>query len=122
MEIDLEKIGDRAVQDAVGDVARGSAEEKGEAYCVHGAGISAGDKKPGDEGDDDKRTGDKNDAQGGRREASKKTEGDSGVARVDKVEAILNDGVWKMSGWTGFDPGFVGAVEEDDGQGEPEET
>jgi hypothetical protein len=43
MKIDLNKIGNRAVENAVGEVASGSAEKKGEAGGVQGADAASGD-------------------------------------------------------------------------------
>ena len=66
VKIDLEEIGDGAVEDAVGDVAGGTAEEKGEAGGVQGADTTVSDEQPSNEGDDDEGAADENYAQGGR--------------------------------------------------------
>src|SRR5437016_2152672 len=53
MKIDLDEIGDGAVEDAIGDVAGGAAEEKREAGGVKGADILTNDEQPSDDSDDD---------------------------------------------------------------------
>ena len=122
MKIDLDEIGDGAVEDAVGDVASGTPEKKRQACGVKGADAASGDEQPGDNCDDDEGAADKEHAQSGRGETGEKTEGDAGIARVNEIEKVLNDRVREAVSGAGLDPGFCGAVEEDDGESEPEEA
>ena len=122
MKIDLDEIGDGAVEDAVGDVASGTAQENGQACRVKGAGIAASDEQPSDDCNDDEGAANEKYAQGGRGETGQKTEGDAGIARVNEIEKVLNDRVREAVSGAGLDPGFCGAVEEDDGESEPEEA
>lgn len=122
MEIYLNEIGDGAVEDAVGDIAGGAAEKKREASGVTRADIAAGDEQPGDDCDDEEGAADEKYAQRRRGETSEKTESDPGVAGVNDIEKVLNDGVREAISRTGFDPGFCYAIEKDDGESEPEEA
>src|SRR5437879_947429 len=80
MKIDLDEIGDGAVEDAVGDVASGTPEKKRQACGVKGADAASGDEQPGDNCDDDEGAADKEHAQSGRGKTGEKTESDAGVA------------------------------------------
>ena len=122
MNIDLDEIGDRSVENAVGDVASGAAKEKGESGGVKGADIAASDEQPRNDSDDGEGAADEKHAQGGGGETGEKTEGDAGVAGVNEIEKIVNDGERKVVAGAGFDPGLCCAVEKDDGDGEPEEA
>src|SRR5438874_6628859 len=122
MKIDLDEIGDGAMQDAVGDVAGGAAEEKGEASSMKRADIVAGDEQPSNDSDDDEGAADEKYAQGGRGETGEKTEGDAGITGINEIEEIVNDRVREAVSGAGFDPRFCGAVEEDDGESDPEEA
>ncbi len=61
-EPDFEEVGDGAVDDAVREIAGGAAEQERESRGVDGAGIASGYEQPRDEGDDQQRTGDQDDA------------------------------------------------------------
>ena len=122
MKIDLDEIGDGAVEDAVGDVASGTPEKKRQACGVKGADAASGDEQPGDNCDDDEGAADKEHAQGGRGKTGEKTESDAGVAGVNEIEKVLNDEVRRVVTGAGLDPGLGGAIEEDDGESEPEKA
>jgi len=122
MKVDLDEIGDCAVENAVGEITSGAAEEKSEAGGVCSADAAAGDEKPGDDRDDDERADDEDCAQSRRGQTGEKTEGNAGVARVNEIKIIANDGGGEVVNGAGFDPGLGGAVEKDDGEGEPEEA
>jgi hypothetical protein len=119
-EPDFQKIGDGAVEEAVGEIAGGATEKQSEAGSHGCAAGFAGDEHPSENGDDDERSADEKNAKGGRGKASKKTKTDSRVARIDKFEDAGDGGVLKEFSGTGFDPGFRGAVEKNDDKGEPE--
>ena len=106
MQIDFDEIGDSAVEDAVGDVASGTAEEKREAGSVQRTHAAAGNEQPGDKCDDDEGATDKEYAQAGRGKAGEKTERDAGITGVNEVEKILNDRVREAITRQGLDPGF----------------
>ena len=122
MKIDLDEIGDGAVENAVGEVSGSAAEEKSEAGCVYSADAAARDEQPDDDRDDNEGTGDKDYTQGGRGQTGEKTEGDSWITGVDEIKKTIKDWGRKTIGSAGFDPGFGGTVEKNDGQGEPEEA
>ena len=122
MKVDLDKIGDGTVKDAVGKVAGSAAEEKSEAGGVYSADATASDEQPDDDRDDDEGTGDKDCPQSWRGQTSEKTEGDARIARVNEIEVIINDGGRETIRGAGFDPGLGGAIEKDDTKGEPEEA
>ena len=121
-KIDLQKIGDGAVKDAIRDVACGSAEEKSEASGICAADAAAGDEQPGNKSNDDEGTGDKDNTENGRRKRGEKTERDARVAGVNQVEKILDHRMRKLGRGAGFDPGLCKAVEEHHCQGKPEKT
>jgi hypothetical protein len=119
-EPDFQKIGDGAVEEAVGEIAGGATEKHGEAGSHECAAGFVGDEHPSEDGDDDDGTADEKNAKGRRGQAGKKTKTDSRVARIDKFEDARDGGISKEFGGTGFDPGFGGAVEKNDDKGEPE--
>ena len=121
-EPNFEEIGDGAVEDTIGNVASGAAKKKREADGGEAAATMAGDEKPGENGDDDERAGDENDARPGRSGIGEKTESDAGIAGVNEINEVVNDFVAPAFGGLRFEPGFGGAVEKDDGEGKPEET
>ena len=82
----------------------------------------AGDEKPSKDGDDDERTGDEDDAHPGRSGIREEAEGDAGIAGTNEINEVVNYFVAPAFGGLRFEPGFGGAVEEDDGEGEPEEA
>jgi len=53
MKVDLDEIGDGAVENAIDQVTGGAAEKKSEAGSVQGADAAAGDEQPGYDRDDD---------------------------------------------------------------------
>src|SRR5260370_5068272 len=120
--IDVEEVGDRAVKNAVGDVAGGAAEEQSEAGGIQGAYAAARNEQPGDDCDDSEGAADEDCAQGRRGQTSEKTESDAGVARVDEIEKMAQDRFREVIRRAGFDPSLRDAVEEDDGHGGPAEA
>jgi len=122
MKVDLDEIGDCAVENAVGEITSGTAKEKSEAGGVDSADAAAGDEQPGDDCDDYEGADDKDDAQGGRRKTSEEAEGDAGVAGVNEIKKIINNCGGETIRRVRFDPSLGGAVEKDDGEGDPEEA
>ena len=116
MKIDLDEIGDRAVENAIGEVTGGTAKEKSKAGGVQGADATAGDEQPGDDRNDDERADDKDCAEGRRGQTGEKTEGDAGVAGANEIKAIINDFGGKTISRARFDPGLGGTVKKDDGE------
>ncbi len=121
-EPNFEEIGDGAVEDTIGNVASGAAKKKREADGGEAAAAMAGDEKPSEDGDDDERAGDENDARPGRSGIGEKTESDAGIAGADQIDEMVDYFVTPAFGGLRFEPGFCSAVEEDDGEGEPQET
>jgi|SRR5438876_6281423 len=121
-EPDFEEIGDGAVEDTIGDVAGGAAEKKSEARGGETAAAMACDEEPGENGDDDERAGDENDARPGRSGIGEKTESDAGIAGANEIDEMVNYFVTPAFGGLRFEPGLGGAVEKNDGEGEPEEA
>ena len=121
-EPNFEEIGDGAVEDTIGNVTGGAAEKKREARGGVAAAKMACDEEPGENGDDDKRAGDENDARPGRSGIGEKTESDAGIAGANQINEMVNYFVTPAFGGLRFEPGFGGAVEKDDGEGKPEET
>ena len=117
MEINLDEIGDGAVENAIGEVASRATEKKSQACGVHGADAAAGNEQPGDDCNDDDGAGDENCAQGRRGKTGEKTEGDAGVAGVNEIHKIIDDCCGETTGGAGLDPGFGGAIKKDDGKG-----
>jgi hypothetical protein len=122
MKIDLDEIGDRAVENAIREVARGAAEKKSEAGSVHGADSAACDEQPDDDRDDGEGASDEDCAQGRRGQTGEKTEGNAGIAGINEIKVIANHRSWEVICGARFDPCFGGTVEEDDGEGEPQEA
>jgi len=122
MKVDLDEIGDCAVENAVGEITSGTAKEKSEARSVQRADAAAGDEQPGDDCDDYEGADDKDYAQGGRRKTSEEAEGDAGVAGVNEIKKIINNCGGETIRRVRFDPSLGGAVEKDDGEGDPEEA
>ena len=121
-EPNFEEIGDGAVEDTIGNVASGAAKKKREADGGEAAATMAGDEKPGENGDDDKRAGDENDARPRRSGIGEKTESDAGIAGADQIDEMVDYFVTPAFGGLRFEPGFGGAVEENDGEGQPEKA
>jgi hypothetical protein len=69
-----------------------------------------------------RRTGDENDASPGRSGIREEAEGHAGIARANQIDEMVNYFMAPAFGGLRFEPGFGGAVEEDDGEGEPEEA
>src|SRR6267378_718222 len=105
MKVDLDEIGDGAVENAVGEITSGTAKEKSEAGGVDSADAAAGDEQPGDDCDD-----------------YEGAEGDAGVAGVNEIKTIINNCGGETIRRVRFDPSLGGAVEKDDGEGDPEEA
>ena len=117
---DLQEVGDRAVDDAVGDVAGGAAEQQREAGSSEGAAAVTSDEQPSERADHRSRPDDQQDAHGGGWRIGEDTEGDTGIAAVHQVDEIVNQLAVPTLDGLQFEPSFAGAVEEDDGEGEPE--
>jgi len=121
-EPDFEEVGDGAVEDAVGDVAGGAAEEQGEAGGgERGTGFEA-DEEPGNSDNDCDGAGDEDDARPGRGGVRENAESDAGIAAVNEIDEVVDEFVGPAFEGLGFKPGFGGAVEKDDSEGEPEEA
>src|SRR6267378_4297914 len=85
-EPDFQKIGDSAVEKAIGEIAGGAAEKQGDAGGGARATGLAGDQHPGENCDDDDGAANEKNAKSGRGQARKKTKTDSRVARIDKFK------------------------------------
>ena len=118
----FEEIGDGAVEDTIGDVTGGAAEKKREASGGEAAAEMACDEEPGEDGDDDERAGDEHDASPGRSGIGEKTESDAGVAGANQINEVVNYFVAPAFSGLRFEPGFGATVEEDNGEGKPEEA
>lgn len=121
-EPNFEEIGDGAVENPIGDVTGGAAKKKREARGGEAAAEMAYDEEPGENGDDDERPGDENDPRPGRSRIGEKTESDAGIAGANEIDEMVNYFVTPAFGGLRFEPGFGGAVEKNDGEGEPEEA
>lgn len=119
-ERDFQKISDRAVKNAVGEIAGSAAEEQGEASGGARAAGFACDKHPGKDSDHHERADDQKDARGGGGGVREETETDSWVSALHQINGIADHFPRPASGGVGFEPGFRGAVEKDDDEGEPE--
>src|SRR5258707_390467 len=86
----LEEVRDRAMDDAVGDVARRSAEKKREADCGQRAAAVPGDEKPTERADDEDRACDQGYAQPRRGRVRENAESNARVAAVDKINKMAD--------------------------------
>ncbi len=116
-EPNLEEVRDRAVNDAVGYVAGCAAEQKREARSGEGAAAVARDKQPSERADYYGGAYDQQDAHSCGWRIGEYSEGDTRVAAVHEVDEIVDE--LAVPAFDGFrlEPGFGGAVEEDDGEG-----
>jgi hypothetical protein len=121
-EPNFEEIGDGAVEDPIGDIAGGAAKKKREACGGGAAPEMAYDEEPGENGNNDERTGDENDARPGRSGIREEAEGDARIAGANQINEMVNYFMAPAFRCLRFEPGFGGAVEEDDGEGEPKEA
>ena len=114
-EPDFEEVGDRFVDDAVGYVASGAADQKREAGSGEGPAAVAGNKQPGERTDDCGGSDDQHNAHGHRGRIGEDTEGDAGIAAVHQVDEVVDQLAVPAFDSVRFEPGFAGAVDEDDG-------
>src|ERR1700722_10713971 len=119
-EADFEEVGDGAVEDAVGDVAGRATEEQREAGGGHGAAGVTGGEEPGERGDDNDRAADEEDASPRRSGIGENAEGDAGIAAVDEIDQVVDELAVPALVGLRFEPGFGGAVDDDDGESERE--
>ena len=117
---DRQKIGDRAVHDAVAEIARGAAEEKREACGIETSALLPGNQQPGDESNHQQGADDECDPRAHAGRVGKETEGDAGIVRNDEAEIVGNHLVWKKGSRARLDPGFAGAVKKHHQEREPE--
>src|SRR2546421_2403225 len=87
-EPDFEKIGDCAVDDAVGEIAGGSADEERETGERAPSDGLAGDEEPGESGDEGKRQSDKRDTEQRRFGIGEHAESDARVDAVNYVDEV----------------------------------
>ncbi len=106
----LQKICDRPVHDAIGDVAGGPGQQQCQSRCAAGAQMAACHQQPGDDPDNQHGAQNQQIARRPRRGIRKKTERDSRVPRKDDCNEIRNDLVRKIVRRAGFDPCFGRAV------------
>jgi len=116
----VEEVGDGAVEDAVGDVAGGSPEEQRKPCGGHPAARVAGGEEPGEGSNDDDRTADEEDASPRRRGVGEHTKSDAWIAAVNEVDEVADKFLVPAFIGLGFEPGFGRAVDDHDGEGEPE--
>src|ERR1700733_14546399 len=119
-EAEFEKVGDGAVEDAVGDVAGGSAEEERQTGGGHRATGVPGGEEPGKRGDDDDRAADEEDARPRRCGVGEDSERDAGIAAVDEIDEIVDELAVPAFVGLRFEPGFGRAIDDDDGERKPE--
>src|SRR5215469_1914851 len=108
------------MDDAVGEIAGGAAEQNSEGHGIDPTGIAGGDQQPGDQGHDQERTNDQENARGHARGIREDAESNAGVFGIDDGEIVWNDNVRKKTEGARFDPGFGGAVKQNHKQGERE--
>jgi hypothetical protein len=116
-EPDFEEVGDRAVDDAVGYIAGGAAEQKREARRGEGAPAVARDKQPSERADYYGGAYDQQDAHSCGWRIGEYSEGDARVAAVHEVDEIVDELAVPAFDSLRLEPGFRAAVEQDDGEG-----
>ena len=88
-EADFEEVGDGAVEDAVGDVASGSAEKECQAGGGHGASGVSGGEEPGEGGNDDDRAADEEHASPRRGGVGEDAEGEATLRQPSDKPGVL---------------------------------
>jgi hypothetical protein len=117
---DFDEIGDSTVENAVGDVAGSSAEKESKTGSVELAQICAAYEQPGNDANYCDGSCDQADAQNGRGGIGEDAEGYARISTVNEVDKVVDELVAPGIGSLRIDPGFGGAVEEDNGEGEPD--
>lgn len=116
----FKKIGDRSMEDAIGYVAGRAAEKKCEARGAEAAATLDGDEEPSEQDNDHDGAGNENDTRPGRRGIREKTKSDAGIAGANEIEKMTDHFVAPAFGGLRFEPRFRRAVEQNDGEREPE--
>ncbi len=86
---------------------------------MRAAGVSGGEE-PGKRGDDDDRAADEEDARPRGGGVGEDAEGDAGIAAVDEIDEVVDELAVPAFVGLRFEPGFGRAVDDDDGEREPE--
>jgi len=86
----LEEVRDRAMDDAVGDVARRSAEKKREAGSGQRAAAVTGNEKPSERTNDEDGASDQGDAQPRRGRVRENAESNARVAAADEINKMMD--------------------------------
>src|SRR5712664_635617 len=89
-EPDFEEIRDGAMDDTIGYVAGGAAEQKREARSGQGAAAMTCDKEPSERADHYGRADDQHNAHGGGRRIGEDAEGDTRIATVHQINKIVD--------------------------------
>src|SRR3989442_5388398 len=112
-------MGDGTADDAVGEVAGGAAKKKSQAGGSEAAAMSC-DEKPREDADDEKRAGNQCEPHPRRAGIREDAESDTRIPAVNQIDEIAQKLAAITFGRLRLEPGFGGAVEEDDGESEPE--
>src|SRR6266436_6330918 len=108
-EPDFEEVDDRAVDDAIGYVAGGAAEQQREARGSQGTTAVAGDKQPGERTDDCGGSDDQHNAHGHRGRIREDAEGDAWITAVHQVDEIVDQLAVPAFDSSRVEPGFARA-------------
>src|SRR3989442_11212666 len=114
-------MGDGTADDAVGEVAGGAAKKKSQAGSGEAAAMSC-DEKPGEDADDENRAGNQCEPHPRRAGIREDAESDTRIPAVNQIDEIAQKLAAITFGRLRLEPGLRGAVEEDDGESEPEPT
>jgi hypothetical protein len=119
-EPNFKKIGDRSVEDPIGNIAGSAAEEQRETRGAETGAALAGREKPREQHDHNDGAGDQNDSCPGRHGIREKTEGDAWIAGANEIEKMMDKFVSPAFRRLSFEPGFRRAVEKHNCERKPE--
>jgi len=86
----FEKIRDRPMNDAIGDISGSAAQQKCQTREGHAAAALAGNQQPGKHGDDYDGADDQNDARGGGSGIGENAESETGVSAVHEIHKVVD--------------------------------
>lgn len=112
----FKEIGDSTVENAIGNISGGAAENQGYARAGECGGGFIGNQQPRQYADDGEGASDKNDARPGRGRTRKKTESDARISAMHEIDEVVNDFVMPTFIGLRFKPSLGGAVENYDKQ------
>src|SRR5207245_2204538 len=116
----FEEVRHRALQDAIGNIAGGAAEQESETRGSHHAAPLACDQQPSEHGDYGDGAQNQSDTCTGGRGIRHDAKGDPGIAAVHQINEIVDELMVPAFGGLGFEPRFGGAIEESESESEPE--